>query len=80
MRGNRLGAAFAFKQRLGLGLYLALALAYLYRMNAKLLGYLVDCLHPSYRFEPHLGFEFRQVCCAFLFHSWFTRFVKQCPT
>jgi hypothetical protein len=57
--GNGLGAALAFKQRLGLGLYFSLPLADLYRMDPELLGYLVDCLHPAYRLKTHLGFEFR---------------------
>ena len=63
---NRLGTAFAFKQCLGMGLYFSLPLAHLHGMNPELLGYLVDCLHPAYRLEAHLGFEFRQVCVALL--------------
>ena len=66
MRGNGLGAAFAFKQRLRLGLYFALPLADLYRMDSELLGYLVDGLHPAHRLKTHLGLELRQVCVALL--------------
>ena len=66
MRRNGLGAAFAFVQGLGLGLNLALLLAHLDWVHAELLRYLIDRLYPSYRFEPHLGFEFRQVCLALL--------------
>jgi hypothetical protein len=64
--GNRLGAAFAFKKRLGLGLYFPLPLANLDWVDAELLCYLVNCLHPSDRFKTHLGLELRQVCVALL--------------
>ena len=81
MRGNGLGAAFAFKQRLGMRLNLTLPLAHLDWLHAELLRDLIDCLDSSHRLKTYLGFEFRQVCCcASSFHSWFTRISGQCLT
>ena len=64
MRGNGLGAAFAFKQRLSLRLNLALPLARLGWVHAELLRDLIDCLDSSHRFKTYLGFKFRRVCVA----------------
>ena len=66
MRRNGLGAAFAFKQRLGLSLNLALPLTHLDKVDAEFLRYLIDCLDSSHGLKTHLGFEFRQVSVALL--------------
>ncbi len=38
-------------------------------VDAELLRYEIDCLDSSLRLKTHLGFEFRQVCCASSFLS-----------
>jgi hypothetical protein len=61
VRGQRLRAALAFKQRARLCLDFLLPLPNLNRMNAVLLTNLVDRLHPTQRFQTHLGLELGDV-------------------
>ena len=57
VRGHRLGASLAFKQRFGLLLNFLLPRPNLHWMNTVLLPNLVDRLHPSQCLQTHLRLE-----------------------
>ena len=57
MRGRRLGASLAFKQRVGVLLNCLLPLPNLHGMHPVRLPYLVDRLHPAQCFQTDLRLE-----------------------